>query len=234
MYARRVGDDVLDFGHRGWLYESSTFLFYDYKTDSLWVQATGEAIFGPYKGTRLKRLPATQTNWSEWRTLHPQTLVLGRTSEKSLDYREDSFARYYATGKSRVKDHGHGPLTFGLAVILPEGQKVYPFRDLEKKPAIADEVAGQPVLIVFHANTRTAVAFDPRYEGKQLSFGTPNITQTDILLTENQSTSTWSGLTGECLSGPARGARLRQWTTTQFVMENWPLHYPKAAVYHAP
>ena len=42
MYARRVNGEVLDFDHRGWLYEES-FLFYDFKTDSLWVQATGEA-----------------------------------------------------------------------------------------------------------------------------------------------------------------------------------------------
>jgi hypothetical protein len=58
VYARRVKGEVLDFGHRGWLYEES-FLFYDRQTDSLWVQATGEAVHGPYKGTRLERLPAT-------------------------------------------------------------------------------------------------------------------------------------------------------------------------------
>jgi hypothetical protein len=234
VYARRVGDEVLDFGHRGWLYESSTFLFYDYKTDSLWLQATGEAIHGSFKSTHLKRLPATHTTWSAWRSLHPDTLVLGRTAEKSFRYREDSYAVYYATGESRVKTHARGPLSFGLAVILGGAQKIYPFRELEKKPAVIDKLAGEPVLVVFHAATRTATAFDPRHNGKILDFGKPKATDTNVLLTDSQTGSTWSGLTGECLAGPAKGARLRQLPTTQFVMENWPIFYPKAAVYRVP
>ena len=76
MYARKVGDQVLDFDHRGWLYEES-FMFYDYQTDSLWVQATGQAVDGKYKGTKLDRLPATQTTWSEWRRLKRRHLRTG-------------------------------------------------------------------------------------------------------------------------------------------------------------
>jgi hypothetical protein len=234
VYARRVGDDVLDFGHRGWLYESSTFLFYDYQTDSLWAQATGEAIHGKYKGTHLQRLPATHTTWSEWRALHPNTLVLGRTAEKSFRYREDSYASYYATGRSRVKQHAQGPLTFGLAVVLAGGQKIYPFRELDKTPVVADTIAGEPVVVVFHAATRTAVAFDPRHDGKILKFEKFQNKEKDVSLTDTQTKSIWSGLTGQCSSGPGEGARLRQLTTTQFVLENWPIHYPHAAIYRVP
>ena len=233
MYARRVGDEVLDFGHRGWLVDSS-FLFYDYKTDSLWVQATGEAIHGAYKGTRLTRLPATQTNWTQWRTLHPQTRVLGRSSQRSPDYWQDSFASYYATGETPVKKHPPGPLSFGLAVVLPETQKIYAFRDLEKKPVLSERLGSQDVVVVFHVLTRTAVAFDPHYGGKPLQFGEPEVRKSDIILTETLTASHWSGLTGVCLDGAAKGGHLRQLPSTQFVMENWSLHYPKALVYRAP
>jgi hypothetical protein len=233
VYARRIGDEVLDFGHRGWLFDSS-FLFYDYKTDSLWVQATGAAIHGPYKDRRLTRLPATQTTWSEWYALHPETLVLGRTSKKSPDYWQDSYARYYATGESVVKKHAQGPLTFGLAVILPEAQKIYPFRELEKKPVVSDRLAGRDTVIVFHAPSRTALAFDPHHDGKRLEFLEPKTGKTAVILTDRQTGSRWSGLTGMCLDGPCKGSRLLQLPATQFVMENWSLHYPGAPVYHAP
>ena len=56
----------------------------------------------------------------------------------------------------------------------------------------------------------------------------------DLRLTDRRTHSTWSGLTGRCLEGPSKGAQLRQLTSTQFVVENWPLHYPKAAVYRMP
>jgi hypothetical protein len=227
-----VKDQVLDFGHRGWLREES-FLFYDYQTDSLWEQATGEAIHGAYKGTRLERLPATQTTWSVWRTQYPQTRVLSRSADKSVRYWRDRYDRYYETGNG-VAYQRHAPLGFGLAVVLPGEQKLYPFRELEKKGILADRVAGEPVVIVLHRPSRTAAAFDPRHEGRVYEFGSAEVGATDVLVKDRQTGSTWSGLTGRCLDGAAKGTQLRQVTTTQFVVETWRLHYPKGAIYEAP
>ena len=230
MYARKVGDEILDFGHRGWLYEE-TFLFYDYQSDSLWVQATGEAVHGRYKGTKLERLPATQSTWSEWRQLHPETLVLSRERYKNTRYWIDSYDSYYATGKG-IRYQRHKALSFGLAVLTPAGQKLYPFEELEKQPLLADTIGSDTVLVVFHPSSRTAVAWDPLFRGAKLEFDSPKIEKTDLLMTDRRTGSVWSGLTGRCLSGSDKGGQLRQRTSTQFVVENWPLHYPKAPVYH--
>jgi hypothetical protein len=78
------------------------------------------------------------------------------------------------------------------------------------------------------------VAFDRRHKGRELDFGPAQVEEKDVRLTDRQTGSVWSGLTGRCLQGPYQGAQLRQLTTTQFVVENWPLHYPKAPVYQAP
>ncbi len=229
MYARRVNDKVLDFGHRGWLYEES-FLFYDRQTDSLWVQATGEAVHGKYKGTRLKRLPSTMTTWSEWRHLHPQTRVLSRPKWQTTDYWHDSYETYYATGRG-IKYHHGGPLHFGLAVIGKSEQKLYPFSELAKKPVLRDTVDGEPVLVIYHAASRTAVAFDPRVDGKVLDFQLAEVTPTDVLLQERGSHSKWSGLTGRWLDSQGKAKALRPRISTPFVVENWKLHYPHGAVY---
>jgi hypothetical protein len=232
VYARRVGDRVLDFGHRGWLYEDS-FVFYDRETDSLWVQATGECIYGHYKGTRLERLPATQTTWERWRSLHPDTLVLGRPRAGSMRFWEDSYAGNYAAGKGVMHDH-HKPNTFGLAVVLPAGRKLYPFAELARTPLVADRVAGEPVVVVFHEAGTTAVAWDPRVDGRRLDLEVAKVRDDDALLRDRQTHSTWSGLTGRCTAGPSKGKQLRQVTTTQFVVENWRYFYGDAPVYHAP
>jgi len=232
VYARRVKDRILDFSHRGWLYEES-FMFYDYETDSLWVQATGEAVWGPFKGTRLERLPATQTTWSSWRKAHPETRVLGREISRTTAYWHDSFTMNYETGKG-IKYNRHGPIGFGLAVILPGAQKLYPFREMEKRPIVVDRVGDQPVLVAFHAPSRTALAFDPRHKGRALDFEPAEIGEEQFTLKDRQTQSIWWGFTGKCLSGPSRGSQLRQLVSTQFVVENWPLHYPKAPVYRSP
>ena len=48
----------------------------DLETGTSWQQATGEAIDGPLKGTRLTLYPVVRTTWAEWRRRYPHTLVL--------------------------------------------------------------------------------------------------------------------------------------------------------------
>jgi hypothetical protein len=224
VYDRRVNGEVLDFRHRGWLYEES-FVFADTRTGSLWVQATGKAVYGAYRGTRLERLPVTHTTWARWREQHPETLVMGRPAGLASLYREDRYDSYYATGDG-VRYHRRGPLGLGLAVLLPDRQRFYPFRQLANTPALADRLGDEPVLVVYHAASHTGVAFERRHAGRELDFRAPVVKDNDVILIDRQTGSTWSGLTGRCLDGPAKGAQLRQLVTTQFVEENWPLHYP--------
>jgi hypothetical protein len=226
VYVRRSKDQVLDFGHRGWLHEES-FLFYDFQTDSLWVQATGEAVHGHYKGTLLDRLPATHTTWSQWRRLHPETKVLGRTN--NIDYWQDSYSRYYETGKG-IKYERKAPLHFGLAVVLKNEQKLYPFSELDKTTIVQDEVNGEPVLVVFHKPSKTSVAFSRQLEGIPVDFEVLE-TREDIILRDRPTGSRWSGLTGTCFDGRRKATALPQLNTTVFIVENWPLHYPKGSIY---
>jgi hypothetical protein len=228
VYARRVKGEVLEFGHRGWLYEES-FLFYDFKTDSLWLQATGTAVHGALKGTRLERLPSTQTTWKEWRTLHPDTKVLSRPAIKNMDFWYDSYTSYYQSGKG-IKYDRKGPLHFGLALVLNDAQKLYPFSELEKTPVVNDVLDGQPVLVVFHPASRTAVAF-----ARGFIFELAGMRADDVLL-KAPNGSIWSGLTGRRtdtlpLKEVSEEKYLRQLPATQFVVENWPLHYPKGLIY---
>jgi hypothetical protein len=223
-----VDDQVLDFGHRGWLYEES-FLFFDYQTDSLWVQATGEAVFGAFKGKHLDRLPATQTTWSNWLKLHPQTRALGRYDH--IQFWQDSYSGYYKTGEG-IKYQRHGPLHFGLAIILDAEKKLYPLAELEKQTIVKDLVGGQHVLVVYDQASRTAVAFDPKLEQMTLDFDVAG-TDGEVVIQDKQTRSHWSGLTGCCTEGSSKGKQLHQLPTTLFVMENWQLHYPNGKVYKA-
>jgi hypothetical protein len=231
VYARRLGDEVLNFGHRGWLYEDS-FLFYDRKTDSLWVQATGQAVHGPLKGRVLDRLPATQTTWTAWRQQHPDTLVLGRPFQRTDKYWHDAYRANYETGKGIAYDR-HKPVSFGLAVVLPGAQKLYPFPELAQGPVVLDEVGGVPIVVVYLPGLKTALAFDRRQGDEVLTFAATETGERAVRLKDGAG-STWNGATGRCVNGPRQGAQLRQVVSTQFVVENWPLHYSKGQRYSAP
>ncbi len=97
VYDRRVEGRELEFGVSGKLVMNDLVMF-DRQTDSLWQQILGEGIDGHFKGTRLTPVSATQTTWDQWRTVHPDTLVL----DKGGGYGSDSYDGYYSDGDKGV------------------------------------------------------------------------------------------------------------------------------------
>jgi len=223
VYVRRVKNETLEFGHRGWLLDES-FIFYDKKYDSLWVQATGRCIDGRFKGEQLPTLPVTHTTWGEWRALHPQTLVLAKPSYLIEKYRHDGYEQTY-----RVRG-----TEFGLAVFAADRQKLYPLEELRNLPLVQETIGDQSVLVVFHESSRTAVAFDPTIDGNRMEFELVEVTDTDVLIRDAHRSVVWSGLTGRAISGDEPKPQLRQYRTTQFVVSNWPKHFPDSPVFGTP
>jgi len=70
-----VKDKILSFGHAGILHRNS-FVMYDRETESLRVRVTGKAAYGPRKGWQLKAMPASVTQWMDWKRDYPRTRVL--------------------------------------------------------------------------------------------------------------------------------------------------------------
>ena len=74
---RASNGEVYDFGSSGFLFRSNK-LMYDRQTRTLWNQLTGEPVLGPLAGSgvRMDLLPVVLTTWQEWRTQHPDTMVV--------------------------------------------------------------------------------------------------------------------------------------------------------------
>lgn len=73
MYDREIRDKILTFRFHPEVFNEN-LLFEDLETGSVWSQLAQEAIKGPLKGTGLKSVPALQTTWRHWKSLHPDTL----------------------------------------------------------------------------------------------------------------------------------------------------------------
>src|SRR5262249_49061347 len=105
---------------------------------------------------------------------------------------------------------------------------------LNKAPVVQDSIASQSVLVVLHRPTGTALAFDPTVAGQVLEFEYVNTTDHDVILRDRQTGTLWSGLTGRAQSEGGGQPQLRQLRTSQFVVSNWPQHFPDAAVFGMP
>ena len=187
----------------------------DLETGTSWQQATGEAIDGPLKGTRLTLYPAVRTTWAEWRKRYPHTLVL-----KPLP----GYAERMPILSRRIKDvtrvgpEGAPNGALALDTRLPPRETVaglevgrdtvaYPFSALRIARVVNDRVGGLPIVIVHQPSSDTTTAFEARAKGKALTFQAANDDASSLIDLDTR--STWNAY-GLCLEGPLKGTQLKQ------------------------
>ena len=187
----------------------------DAETGSSWQQATGEAIDGPLKGTRLTLFPTVRTTWGEWRRRHPQTLVLkpmpGYADRMpALSTRIKNATRVGPAGAPNgalKADHRLPPRETVAGLEIGRDTIAFPFTALRASRVINERVGGVPVLVVHQPSSDTTTAFDARASGRTLQFEAANADAG--ALTDLQTGSTWNAY-GLALEGPLRGTRLKQ------------------------
>ena len=144
---------------------------YDHQTDTLWSQFLSRGVKGPLTDTSLKILPALQTTWQQWLTLHPDTLVL----DKRGRYQSDRYEGYYRGGSAGIlgesnKDKRLSRKDLVLGVAVDGAAKAYPFQSMVDQPIINDFWAGKEILVVFERISETGAVFERTLGGRSLSF----------------------------------------------------------------
>lgn len=187
----------------------------DLETGSSWQQATGEAIDGPLKGTRLTLYPSVRTTWAAWRKRYPHTLVL-RPLPGYAERMPELSRRIKAVTRAGPEGAPNGALDVDPRLPAREtvaGLEVdretvaYPFSALRAARVVNDRVGGLPIVIVHQSPSDTTTAFDARANGKTLRFQAANDDASTVIDLETR--STWSAY-GTCLEGPLKGTQLKQ------------------------
>ena len=227
MYAREIDDRVLTFGVSGKLILNA-LVMYDRQTDSLWSQFLGEAVEGPLAGTRLELVSSHVTTWSAWREEHPDTLVLDTLGSVS-----DQYASYYTVASSGLLGQSHfdGRLPSKDLVVGISGKtgyKAYPHSRLADIPVLNDEFEGLNILITFDAETRSTSVFYGRLDGMDLTFSQASSSGE---MTDAETGSVWSKLTGVATGGPLKGKRLTRYPSFDVFWFAWTDFYPDTELF---
>ncbi len=209
----------------------------DRETGSLWQQATGEAIEGPLKGTRLQVINFLLTTWAEWRKLHPDTLVLVPDPAHEQGYRmmEQQHARGGLVGfrppetwGKKLRDDPRLPdqeLILGIAA--GNARKAYPVAAVKRMSVINDRVGLASVLLVHTAASDMVTAFSRTLRGRLLTF---DRSKDGSNLTDSETGSTWTAY-GECIAGSLKGAKLDRITPTPSFWFGWAQFFPNTEVF---
>lgn len=130
VFSRRVGDEVLEFGASGLLYNSNMLMF-DRREggegESLWSQLQFRAVIGPAaaEGAVLRVLPSALTTWGAWREVFPESAVLAPERQLLKVYKR-SYGHYFGSEALRfpvrpLPEDGEAALKVNSAYIRTDG-----------------------------------------------------------------------------------------------------------------
>ncbi len=154
------------FGVSGLLYNSDVLL-YDRETDSLWSQIMSRAITGKYVNQQLKLLPIENTTLQDWRTKHPNTLVLSRKTGYSRNYTLDPYFEYRQSKELmfpvKFRSFGYHPKELVLGITINGKSKAYPLSELSRTSReINDIFAGEDIYINFNKSENSGTILDSK------------------------------------------------------------------------
>ncbi|NOH10947.1 MAG: DUF3179 domain-containing protein [Chloroflexi bacterium] len=227
MYSREIEGEEYTFGVSGKLIRN-VLVMYDRQTGTLWSQLLGKAVEGELKGTELEFLPSWMTTWEDWKARHPDTQAL----RKGYFGDRDSYDSYYASNRTGVIGETYSDdrlyiKEFVIGVENDGDTKAYPFGVLNDEPVVNDTLGETPVLVVFDADTGSGVAFSRIVDGETLTFDLSG----NLGLVDQETGTSWDGLTGEALEGPLAGSQLERIKSTHSFWFGWKDLHPTTGVY---
>ena len=137
VFDRRVAGQVLRFGVSGKL-RHSDMVMYDRETQSWWQQAEGRAIVGALTGTELRHLPSWLESWGDFKSRHPEGLVMEEPAFNRA-YGRNPYRGYDSSAKPFLYDgsqppHGIAP----LERVVRVGNRAWRLTRLAERGAVSE------------------------------------------------------------------------------------------------
>jgi hypothetical protein len=243
VYDRRVGAKTLELGVSGLLYRANLVLF-DRQTGSLWSQLLGGAVTGKMRGSKLREVPFVQQTWETWRDEHADTKVLtirgdelgekftqpsSQSTARGVEESNDPYGSYVSKVPIYFPNSHRGvpEASLVLGVIAGGRSKAYVALALQRRRALNDALAGEPLLLAADDDSLSVSAFSRRVGGKTLTF---RAARKDLV--DRETGSRWSAASGRALSGPLGGTRLERVPSTPAYWFAWRRFHPATAIWN--
>ena len=185
----------------------------DLETESLWSHILGEAKAGELQGEHLDRLSSVMTDWSTWKSTHPDTTValLPRTANQ---YRREFYG---------------DPAQFVLGISRGAAAKAWSYDQLAQVPVVNDSVQEVPIVIFYEPSSATVVAYERTLDDHELTFQ-----HNDDGYQDAQTGSRWNRMTGKAISGPLSERQLKPAVGVVSLRRTWEVFCPESDYWQPP
>jgi hypothetical protein len=118
-----------------------------------------------------------------------------------------------------------------LALSLGGESRAYPIRILNWHEIVNDTVGGRDVVISYCPLCGTGMVFDAQVNGRTLEFGVSGLLyNSDMLLYDRQTSSLWSQIQAQAISGPLKGSKLSLIAADYTSWQDWSKKHPDGLV----
>jgi len=150
----------------------------DQTTKSWWQQATGEAITGKLKGSKLKEIHSTQASLSQWLRLYPNTAIM-QADISSIKSYDSSFK--YESGKSESRLTGTDSTSWKnkswvIGLQAGNGSKAFDWNELKQKRILQSKIGSANAFVVLANDGKSFFAYENNFAA------TPKLFNDTILL----------------------------------------------------
>jgi len=110
---------------------------YDRQTETLWSQASGQAILGELVGRQLEFIPAQVVSWGDWRATYPEGEVLSQDTGFDRPYGQNPYQGYDSPENDQpflfvgTPDPRLDATTRVLGVSVGRAAMAFPYGELE-------------------------------------------------------------------------------------------------------
>lgn len=205
----------------------------DEETGSWWQQVSGEAIFGPLKGKRLRLIHHDEITFRQWkaeqpggRVLQPDPAILAAGKYARADWEDRMRSVPVVTGA----DGRLEPRTLVAGISLNGRSRAYPFSAIEKESVLIDSVGNIPVVILLAEDGKSLRAFDRRVENAELEFFIRPGPEGKKILVDSRTGGEWD-FSGHAVTGALAGRRLSPVYVLKDYWFDWKTYHPDTTLY---
>jgi hypothetical protein len=232
VWEATVGGQVLHFHLAG--INNQNFIMRDEETGSWWQQVTGEAIFGPLKGQRLRSVIHDELTFGLWKREKPGGRVLrpdeaiARAGKYAPANWEERMTMVPVT-TSQSLDAALDPRALVVGLTINGASRAYPFDAVLKQSTILDDLGGVPIFIAVGDDKKSVRAFEREIDGRKLEFFSKQGTSS-FHLVDAETGSEWD-FTGKAASGTLSGRQLKKVPVLNDYWFDWKTYNPKTTIY---
>jgi len=213
---------------------NQNFIMRDEETGSWWQQVTGEAIFGPLKGQKLRPVVHDELTFGLWkrekpegRVLRPDEAAMRAGSYETADW-ETRMAKVRVT-TSHAPDNSLEPRALVVGLTINDASAAYPFAALLKQSPIIDDLGGVPIFIVVGDDRKSVRAYERLIDGRKLEFFVKP-QASPLVLVDAETGSEWD-FTGKATGGPLAGHQLKKVPLLNDYWFDWKTYHPNTRIY---